>query len=130
MARLDLWPVVEQQARSWCSRSNSGFPASAEPRAGPGQPLFRGWHRSPRWGNTACVTVGTAGCEADTLREESRRTFHRANKNPVISRIVQTLLIKPGLKRAFGGIYVYVDPATLELRKSKPYPIIFCMTHS
>lgn len=56
--------------------------------------------------------------------------FHRANKNRLGGWIVQNLLIKPALKRAFGGVYVYIDPATLKLRGVTPYPVIFCMTHS
>jgi 1-acyl-sn-glycerol-3-phosphate acyltransferase len=57
-------------------------------------------------------------------------SFHRANKNALGNRLVQAVLIKPGLRRAFGGIYVYVDPATLEVRKDAACPIVLCMTHS
>jgi 1-acyl-sn-glycerol-3-phosphate acyltransferase len=57
-------------------------------------------------------------------------TFHRANKNALGDRLVQTMLIKPGLKRAFGGVYAYVDPATLAVRKDASCPILLCMTHS
>ncbi|MEO8288088.1 MAG: lysophospholipid acyltransferase family protein [Chloroflexota bacterium] len=56
--------------------------------------------------------------------------FHKANKNAPGEWIVQRLLIKPSLRRAFGGIYAAIDPAALRLRKPAPYPVIFCMTHS
>jgi chlorobactene lauroyltransferase len=56
--------------------------------------------------------------------------FHRANKNALGNWVAQTLLIKPALKRAFGGVYVRIDPAALRLRRSARYPVIFCMTHS
>jgi len=56
--------------------------------------------------------------------------FRRANKNPLGAWLVQTLLLKPSLKRAFGGVYAHIDPATLKLRSDASRPIIFCMTHS
>jgi chlorobactene lauroyltransferase len=58
------------------------------------------------------------------------RKFHPANKNRLGGWIAQALLVKPALKRAFRGIYVYIDPVTLKLREGAPYPVIFCMTHS
>jgi len=56
--------------------------------------------------------------------------FHRANKNVLGGWLVQTLLLKPSLKRAFSGIYVSIDPAQLRLRGVATYPVIFCLTHS
>jgi 1-acyl-sn-glycerol-3-phosphate acyltransferase len=56
--------------------------------------------------------------------------FHRANKNVLGSRLVQKVLIMPALRRAFGGVYAYVDPATLRVRKDMACPILLCMTHS
>jgi chlorobactene lauroyltransferase len=56
--------------------------------------------------------------------------FHRANRNALGNRLVQTVLIKPALRHAFGGIYAYIDPAVLRLRGQPQCPVILCMTHS
>jgi 1-acyl-sn-glycerol-3-phosphate acyltransferase len=56
--------------------------------------------------------------------------FHRARKNALGGWLVQTLLIKPALRRAFGGVYAYVDPAVLAVRRDRACPIVLCMTHS
>jgi chlorobactene lauroyltransferase len=56
--------------------------------------------------------------------------FHKANKNPVGNWVVYTLLLKRGLKQAFGGVYARIDPVALSLRRKAPYPLIFCLTHS
>lgn len=56
--------------------------------------------------------------------------FRRASKNPVGGWLVEKLLLTPSLKRAFGGVYAYIDPATLRLRTDKSCPLIFCVTHS
>jgi 1-acyl-sn-glycerol-3-phosphate acyltransferase len=60
----------------------------------------------------------------------STSSFHRANKNLPGEWVVYHLLLVAGLKRAFSGLYVAVDPATLRLRGRTRYPVIFCMTHS
>ncbi len=64
------------------------------------------------------------------MSEEGYHKFHRANRNALGNRLVQTLLIKPALRRAFGGIYAYIDPEVLRQRGRSQYPIILCMTHS
>jgi chlorobactene lauroyltransferase len=56
--------------------------------------------------------------------------FYPAHKNPLGERLVYTLLIRPSLRRAFGGVYVHVHPETLRLRRNPPVPVIFCMNHS
>jgi chlorobactene lauroyltransferase len=56
--------------------------------------------------------------------------FHRANRHALGNRLVQTILIKPALRHAFGGVYSYIDPAALRLRGQPQCPIILCMTHS
>ena len=56
--------------------------------------------------------------------------FHRANKNALGGWVAQTLLVKPALRRAFGGVYASIHPAALRLRRLEGYPVIFCMTHS
>ena len=56
--------------------------------------------------------------------------FYRAAKNPLGERAVYNLLIRPSLRRAFGGVYAHVHPDTLRLRRDPPVPVIFCMTHS
>lgn len=56
--------------------------------------------------------------------------FYRAAKNPLGERLVYRLLIRPSLRRAFGGVYVHVHPDTLRLRRNPPVPVIFCMNHS
>jgi len=56
--------------------------------------------------------------------------FHRANRNALGNRLVQTILIKPALRHAFGGIYSYIDPAVSSLRRRPGIPVILCMTHS
>ena len=38
--------------------------------------------------------------------------------------------MRPALRRAFRGVYAWVDPATLEMTKKSTMPIIFCATHS
>ncbi len=59
-----------------------------------------------------------------------RSGFHRANKNPPGEWLVYNLLLVPGLKRAFGGVYARIDTATLKLRSKGTHPVIFCLTHS
>jgi chlorobactene lauroyltransferase len=62
---------------------------------------------------------------------EEEMTFHPANKVPWGEWLVTRAVISPGLKRAFGGVYVHIDKATLRLRgRSTPIPVIFCLTHS
>ncbi len=56
--------------------------------------------------------------------------FHKANKNPAGNWAVHNLLLKRGLKKAFGGVYARIDPAALKLQRKAPYPLIFCLTHS
>lgn len=58
--------------------------------------------------------------------------FHRANKHTLGNWLVYNLLVLHGLRRAFGGLYVAIHPATRRLRGRghTPYPIIFCLTHS
>lgn len=63
-------------------------------------------------------------------QSEATAKFHKANKNPLGKWLVYTLLLRRGLKKAFGGLYVRVDPAAQKLRRNAPYPLIFCMTHS
>ncbi|HET9493143.1 MAG TPA: lysophospholipid acyltransferase family protein [Chloroflexia bacterium] len=61
---------------------------------------------------------------------EHEGDFYRASKNPLGERLVYNLLIRPSLRRAFGGVYVYVHPEALRLRRNPPMPVIFCMNHS
>jgi chlorobactene lauroyltransferase len=56
--------------------------------------------------------------------------FHKADKRPLGEWAVHNLLVVRGLKRAFGGVYARIEPATLKLRRKTPYPLIFCLTHS
>ena len=56
--------------------------------------------------------------------------FHKANKNALGEWVVYRFLLSAGLKRAFSGLYVSIDPLTLRLRQDTTDPIIFCMTHS
>lgn len=56
--------------------------------------------------------------------------FHPANKNVLGEWTLTRLVVLPSLKRMFGGVYAHIDPATLSLRKSPPFPVIFCATHS
>ena len=56
--------------------------------------------------------------------------FHKANKNVLGAWVAQTLLVKPALKRAFGGIYVHIEHDALKLRRGVPYPVLVCLTHS
>ena len=44
--------------------------------------------------------------------------------------VINRLLIQPAANRAFGGVYVYVDPAALRLRYEAELPTIFCLTHT
>jgi chlorobactene lauroyltransferase len=64
-------------------------------------------------------------------KSEGEMPFHPANKKPWGEWLVTRLIIGPSLKRTFGGVYVYVDKATLRLRgHDAPIPVIFCLTHS
>lgn len=64
-------------------------------------------------------------------KSEEEMPFHPANKKPWGEWLVTRAVITPGLKRAFGGVYVYADKATLRLRgHDTPIPVIFCLTHS
>ncbi|HUP27105.1 MAG TPA: lysophospholipid acyltransferase family protein [Chloroflexia bacterium] len=56
--------------------------------------------------------------------------FTPANRNIIGEMAVTQLLMQPGLKRAFGGVYARVDPETLRLARNSILPIIFCLTHS
>lgn len=56
--------------------------------------------------------------------------FYPAAKNPMGERAVYNLLIRPSLRRAFGGVYLNVHPDALSLRRNPPVPVIFCMNHS
>ncbi len=56
--------------------------------------------------------------------------FHAANKNPLGEWLITRLLIQPAASRAFSGVYVYTDPASLNLRDHPDLPIIFCSTHT
>jgi chlorobactene lauroyltransferase len=58
------------------------------------------------------------------------KDFYPASKNPLGERAVYNLMIRPSLRRAFGGVYVYVHPDALHLRRNPPLPVIFCMNHS
>lgn len=55
--------------------------------------------------------------------------FHAANKNGLGEWALQRIVV-PSLRRMFGGIYVYIHPATLRLRSPVESPVIFCLTHS
>jgi 1-acyl-sn-glycerol-3-phosphate acyltransferase len=56
--------------------------------------------------------------------------FYRAAKNPLGERAVYNLMIRPSLRRAFGGIYLHIDAEALGVRDKPPVPVIFCMNHS
>ena len=63
-------------------------------------------------------------------RRDKSLPFIPANKNLIGERLVTRLLMLPALKRAFGGVYAYVDPGSLSLRADTSLPVIFCLTHS
>ena len=56
--------------------------------------------------------------------------FIPASKNVLGEWLVTRLVVEPALRRAFGGVYLHVDRATLRLRGRPPFPVIFCATHS
>jgi 1-acyl-sn-glycerol-3-phosphate acyltransferase len=56
--------------------------------------------------------------------------FTPARKNRLGEWILTRLVVQPSLRRAFGGVYAYVDRETLALRGRVPFPVIFCATHS
>ncbi|HKP53192.1 MAG TPA: lysophospholipid acyltransferase family protein [Chloroflexia bacterium] len=58
------------------------------------------------------------------------RSFHTANKNLLGEWLVGRVLLQGALRRAFGGVYARIDPATLHLRDQAHLPVIFCATHS
>lgn len=55
--------------------------------------------------------------------------FHAANKNVVGGWVLTRLLLMRSLRRAFGGVYVYLDPAARRLRDEPEVPVIYCSTH-
>jgi len=63
-------------------------------------------------------------------RRDKRLPFIPANKNILGEWLVTRVLLVPALKRAFGGVYAYVDPISVKLRTDKSLPVIFCLTHS
>jgi 1-acyl-sn-glycerol-3-phosphate acyltransferase len=60
---------------------------------------------------------------------EGQARFHKANKTPLGEWAVHAFVAR-GLRAAFGGLYVRIEPATLGLRRHTPCPVIFCLTHS
>lgn len=56
--------------------------------------------------------------------------FHRDNKNWLGGWLVGRALMLPALRRAFRGVYAWVDPQTRRLSRRADVPIIFCATHS
>jgi 1-acyl-sn-glycerol-3-phosphate acyltransferase len=56
--------------------------------------------------------------------------FHAANKNVVGGWVLTRLLLMRSLRRAFGGVYLHLDPAGRRLREEPDVPVIYCSTHS
>ena len=56
--------------------------------------------------------------------------FHTANKNVVGGWVLTRLLLMRSLRRAFGGVYLSLDPAARGLRDEPGVPVIYCSTHS
>ncbi|MEO6457148.1 MAG: lysophospholipid acyltransferase family protein [Chloroflexia bacterium] len=63
-------------------------------------------------------------------RRDKTLPFIPANKNILGEWLVTGVLLVPALKRAFGGVYVSVDPVSARLRADTSLPVIFCLTHS
>jgi 1-acyl-sn-glycerol-3-phosphate acyltransferase len=55
--------------------------------------------------------------------------FHPANKNLVGNWVLTRLLLLPGLRRAFGGVYLCLHPEARRLRAEPEVPVIYCSTH-
>ena len=55
--------------------------------------------------------------------------FHPANKNVVGNWVLTRLLVLPALRRAFGGVYLYLHPEARQLRAEPDVPVIYCSTH-
>ncbi|HEX8230683.1 MAG TPA: lysophospholipid acyltransferase family protein [Chloroflexia bacterium] len=55
--------------------------------------------------------------------------FHPANKNVVGNWVLTRLLVLPALRRAFGGIYLYLQHEARRLRSEPDVPVIYCSTH-
>jgi 1-acyl-sn-glycerol-3-phosphate acyltransferase len=56
--------------------------------------------------------------------------FHPANKNVVGNWVLTRLLLLPSIRRAFGGVYLYLHPEAWRLRNEPDVPVIYCSTHS
>ncbi len=56
--------------------------------------------------------------------------FHAARKNPLGELVVSRLLVLRPMRKTFGGVYIYADPAARRLRGKPPLPVIFCSTHT
>ena len=57
-------------------------------------------------------------------------SFYRANKIPHAEWLVGKVVMRPALRRAFGGVYASVHPSSLALGRDSRTPLIFCATHS
>jgi 1-acyl-sn-glycerol-3-phosphate acyltransferase len=55
--------------------------------------------------------------------------FHPANKNVLGNWVVTRLLLVRAVRRAFGGVYLYMDPEARRLRSEPEVPVIYCSTH-
>ncbi len=55
--------------------------------------------------------------------------FHRANKNVVGNWVLTQLLVLPALRRAFGGVHLYLHHEAKQLRSEPDVPVIYCSTH-
>ena len=62
-------------------------------------------------------------------RRDKTLPFTPANKN-LLGEWLVTRVVVPMLKRAFGGVYAYVDPGSVRLRTETSLPVVFCLTHS
>ena len=63
-------------------------------------------------------------------RRNQSLPFTPANKNILGEWLLTRVVVVPSLKRAFGGVYAYVDPVSAKLRTDISLPVIFCLTHS
>ncbi|HEX8599087.1 MAG TPA: lysophospholipid acyltransferase family protein [Chloroflexia bacterium] len=55
--------------------------------------------------------------------------FHPANKNVLGTWVLTRLLVLPALRRAFGGVYLYLQHEARPLRSEPDVPVIYCSTH-